>query len=95
MYITQEILDEVKYPFVESTVPSWTVPLYSLGVPPAVILGHGIAAKRPASLSHNAVLSSFFSTGLTALVTNIFKITVRFLSPRQCNELPLSSCAKI
>lgn len=77
MYISDTVLEQIKYPFVKSTVPSWSVPLYNLVGPPVVIAIHAKATSRSSMLSHHGIMGSLFSTSASALITNILKITVR------------------
>lgn len=76
MYISDHVLEQVKFPFGKSTVPSWSVPLYNLVGPPVVIAIHSKVTNRSSTLSHHGVMGSLFSTSAAALITNILKITV-------------------
>jgi hypothetical protein len=83
MYITEDMLEKIKFPHGDSTVPSWAVPLYSLALPPLIITAHAKWLDKPACLSHDAVIASTFSTGVSAVATNFFKVTVRN-TPQGC-----------
>lgn len=76
-YITQRVLDAVQFPHEPDTVPSWAVPVMSLLGPPVVICAHGALAEVMLPARHSAVLASLFSTAVSALSTNVFKLTVR------------------
>lgn len=76
MYISDHILEQIKFPFGKSTVPSWSVPLYNLVGPPVVIAVHAHSTGRTSLLSHHGIMGSLFSTSSSALITNILKITV-------------------
>lgn len=76
MYITDSMLEAIKFPFQPSTVPSWSVPLYSSIVPSTVIAAHGVAARAPAAATHGGVLGSLTSLLISADVTNFFKLQV-------------------
>lgn len=88
MYITDTMLEQIKFPFGKSTVPSWSVPLYNLVGPPVVIAVHAQVTNRPSVLSHHGILGALFSTSTSALITNILKITVSRPAP------PLSHSAR-
>jgi hypothetical protein len=77
MYITDSMLEAIKFPHEASTVPSWSVPIYSFFGPPVVICTHGALAQIPVPIQHASVLGVLFSTGISALSTNVFKLTVR------------------
>eukprot|EP00892_Ulva_mutabilis_P003318 jgi/Ulvmu1/1358/UM011_0086.1 len=76
MHITDSVLEQVQYPFVKSTVPSWSVPLYNLVGPPVVIAIHSQVRGRASLLTHHGVMGSLFSTSASALITNVLKLTV-------------------
>ena len=77
MYITDSMIDAIKFPFEAGTVPAWAVPLYSTITPSAVIGLHGAWAGKPAAVTHAGVLGSLTSLALTADITNFFKLQVR------------------
>ena len=77
MYITDSVLKAIKFPFQPSTVPSWSVPLYSTFVPSAVIGAHGLWMQAPTATTHAAVLGALTSVALTADITNFFKLQVQ------------------
>lgn len=89
MYITDSMLDGIKFPFQPGTVPAWAVPMYTTVVPSAAIGLHGAWAGMPAQVTHAGVLGSLTSLALTADITNFFKLQVRFTN-RRCRYLHAS-----
>lgn len=77
MYITDHMLENIKFPHESSTVPSWSVPIYTAVGAPTVICVHGALQDVPVIIRHTAVLGMVFSTSVSALSTNVFKIAVR------------------
>jgi hypothetical protein len=82
-YITDADLEDIKYPHESSTVPSWSVPVITMLSPPIFLHAHGAVVQLPTAIRHYATLGGLFSTTLSALSTNVFKLTVRF---------PITSC---
>ena len=77
MYITDTMLEAIKFPFGPDTVPSWSVPLYSSIVPSTVISVHSAVAKVPAPVVHGGVLGALTSLLISADITNFFKLQAR------------------
>ena len=92
LYITDSMLNDIKFPFQPGTVPAWAVPLYTTFTPSAVIGLHGAWAGVPAPVTHAGVLGSLTSLALTADVTNFFKLQVRTLLhfPHRSSQLACS-----
>lgn len=79
MYITDNMLDAMKFPHTsKNTVPTWAVPVYTLIGPPVLICAHGVWKDVNIGIRHSAILGGLFSTGITALSTSLFKLTVCF-----------------
>jgi hypothetical protein len=76
MYITESMLEQIKFPFYPSTVPSWSVPMYSLLAPSLTMIAHGHWTGQTAATMHACTLGALTSTILSADITNIFKIQV-------------------
>lgn len=73
----QEDLAGIQYPYVADTVPSWSVPVYSTLGPVLYFTAHHQLSHVDATTYHNACLGSLSSVAVTALFTNIVKVTVR------------------
>nr|XP_043633483.1 lipid phosphate phosphatase 2-like [Erigeron canadensis] len=74
-YVGKEMTTDLKYPFRDSTIPFWTVPLYAVLLPMAVFLAFYIR-RRDVYDFHHAILGLLFSTFITGVITEAIKDAV-------------------
>ncbi|CAI9110640.1 OLC1v1010701C1 [Oldenlandia corymbosa var. corymbosa] len=74
-FIGKDMMDDLKYPMKQDTVPAWSVPIYS-AVLPIVIFLFFYFRRRDVYDLHHAILGVLFSVLITAVITDAIKDSV-------------------
>jgi hypothetical protein len=77
MYITDDMLQMIRFPNGASTVPSWSVAVLALIGPFIVMTVHRYLANVPVYVHHSGVLGCWLAVLITGVVTNVLKLEVR------------------
>ncbi|GFZ18911.1 lipid phosphate phosphatase 3 [Actinidia rufa] len=71
-FVGKDMMDDLKYPLKDNTVPSWAVPIYAVLLPMAIFLFFYFRRRDVYDL-HHAILGLLFSVLVTAVITSAFK----------------------
>uniref|UniRef100_A0A2P2JPX9 Uncharacterized protein MANES_14G107600 n=1 Tax=Rhizophora mucronata TaxID=61149 RepID=A0A2P2JPX9_RHIMU len=74
-FVGKDMMDDLRYPMKDNTVPVWSVPLYAVLLPIAVFLFVYIRRRDVYDL-HHSILGLLFSVLITAVVTDAIKDAV-------------------
>ncbi|MED6221194.1 Lipid phosphate phosphatase 1 [Stylosanthes scabra] len=74
-FVGRDMLEDLKYPMKENTVPVWAVPLYAVLLPMAVFLLFYLRRRDVYDL-HHSVLGLLFAVLITAVLTDAIKDAV-------------------
>ncbi|KAK4750808.1 hypothetical protein SAY87_004290 [Trapa incisa] len=74
-FIGEDTMQDLKYPLKGNSIPSWTVPIYSILLPILVFVANYIFRRDVYDL-HHATLGLLYSIGLTIVITNAFNLSV-------------------
>ncbi|KVH96268.1 Phosphatidic acid phosphatase/chloroperoxidase, N-terminal [Cynara cardunculus var. scolymus] len=74
-FVGEEMMEDLKYPLQENTIPLWAVPIIAILLPLAVILIYYFVRKDVYDL-HQAVLGLLFSVLVTGVLTDAIKDAV-------------------
>ncbi|XP_015942141.1 lipid phosphate phosphatase 2 [Arachis duranensis] len=74
-FVGRDMLEDLKYPMKENTVPVWAVPLYAVLLPMAVFLLFYMRRRDVYDL-HHSVLGLLFAVLITAVLTDAIKDAV-------------------
>ncbi|KAJ7548578.1 hypothetical protein O6H91_07G017900 [Diphasiastrum complanatum] len=74
-FIGKEMMDGLRYPMQNNTVPTWTVPIIAVFIPLCFIGGYYMKKKDIRDL-HHALLGLLFSVLLTTVITDALKDAV-------------------
>ncbi|KAG5527995.1 hypothetical protein RHGRI_028807 [Rhododendron griersonianum] len=74
-FVGKAMMDDLKYPLKDNTVPPWTVPIYAILLPTAIFLFFYFRRRDVYDL-HHAILGLLYSVFLTAVITNSVKDAV-------------------
>ncbi|PNH09835.1 Lipid phosphate phosphatase 1 [Tetrabaena socialis] len=80
-YVLKETLYQHSYPYLTNSVPSWTVPLFSLLGPLVCFLAYRFIVRRPNREVLRLVITFVLAYFLTAAITNCLKLPVGRLRP--------------
>ncbi|XP_022150490.1 lipid phosphate phosphatase 2-like [Momordica charantia] len=71
-YVGKDMMEDLKFPFKDNTVPVWSVPLYAVILPILIFLFIYIRRRDVYDL-HHAILGLLFSVLITAIITDAIK----------------------
>ncbi|XP_048228534.1 lipid phosphate phosphatase 1 isoform X2 [Ricinus communis] len=74
-YVGKDMMQDLKYPFQDNTVPTWSVPLYAVLLPIAIFLFFYMRRRDVYDL-HHSILGLLFSVLITAVITDTIKNAV-------------------
>ncbi|OAY31376.1 lipid phosphate phosphatase 2 isoform X1 [Manihot esculenta] len=74
-FVGKDMMDDLKYPFKDNTVPTWSVPLYAVLLPIAIFVFVYIRRRDVYDL-HHSILGLLFSVLITAVITDAIKNAV-------------------
>ncbi|KAI4313881.1 hypothetical protein L6164_026827 [Bauhinia variegata] len=74
-FVGRDMMEDLKYPMKDNTVPVWAVPLYAVLLPIAVFLFFYLRRRDVYDL-HHSVLGLLFSVLITAVLTDAIKDAV-------------------
>ncbi|CAL5369644.1 unnamed protein product [Camellia sinensis] len=74
-FVGKDMMDDLKYPLKDNTVPLWAVPMYAVLLPIAIFLFFYFRRKDVYDL-HHAILGLLFSVLVTAVLTDGIKDAV-------------------
>ncbi|PSR87838.1 Lipid phosphate phosphatase, partial [Actinidia chinensis var. chinensis] len=74
-FVGKDMMDDLKYPLKDNTVPSWAVPIHAVLLPMAIFLFFYFRRRDVYDL-HHAILGLLFSVLVTAVITSALKDAV-------------------
>lgn len=74
-FVGKDMMEDLKYPMKESTVPVWAVPMYSVLLPIAIFILFYIRWSDVYDL-HHSILGLLFAVLITAVLTDAIKVAV-------------------
>ncbi|KAJ8770063.1 hypothetical protein K2173_010094 [Erythroxylum novogranatense] len=74
-FVGKDMMDDLKYPMKDNTVPIWAVPLYAILLPIAIFIFLYIGRKNVYDL-HDSTLGLLFAMLITGVITDSIKIAV-------------------
>ncbi|KAJ9163308.1 hypothetical protein P3X46_022989 [Hevea brasiliensis] len=74
-FVGKDMMEDLKYPFKDNTVPTWSVPLYAVLLPIAIFIFFYNRRKDVYDL-HHSILGLLFSVLITAVITDAIKNAV-------------------
>ncbi|KDP35019.1 hypothetical protein JCGZ_09307 [Jatropha curcas] len=74
-FVGKDMMEDLKYPFKDNTVPGWSVPLYAVLLP-IVIFIFVYVRRRDVYDLHHSILGLLFSVLITAIITEAIKVAV-------------------
>ncbi|XP_057481390.1 lipid phosphate phosphatase 2-like [Actinidia eriantha] len=74
-FVGKDMMDDLKYPLKDNTVPSWAVPIYAILLPMAIVVFFYFRRRDVYDL-HHAILGLLFSVLVTAVITSALKDAV-------------------
>lgn len=80
-YLPKAYLPATAFPLYGNTVPSWSVPVYTILVPAAVCAAYVVLWQKPRAALHHLLLGLMACVMITGAVTNCIKCPVGRLRP--------------
>ncbi|CAL1408627.1 unnamed protein product [Linum trigynum] len=74
-FVGKDMMEDLRYPFKDNTVPTWSVPLYAVLLPIVVFICFYYRRRCVYDL-HNAILGLLFSVLVTGVLTDAIKAAV-------------------
>ncbi|XP_051146147.1 lipid phosphate phosphatase 2-like [Andrographis paniculata] len=74
-FVGRGMMDDLRYPMKDNTVPIWTVPLYAVLLPIAIFVAYYLRRKDVYDL-HNSILGLLFAVLITGVLTDAIKDAV-------------------
>ncbi|KAG9135544.1 hypothetical protein Leryth_022275 [Lithospermum erythrorhizon] len=72
-FVGRDMMDDLKYPFNDNTVPVWSVPIYAVLLPIAIFIFIYLR-RRDVYDMHHAILGLAFAVLITGVITDSIKI---------------------
>ncbi|XP_050221000.1 lipid phosphate phosphatase 1-like [Mercurialis annua] len=79
-YVGKDMMRDLKYPFKDNTVPTWSVPLYAVLLP-IVVFVFVYIRRRDAYDLHHSILGLLFSMLITGVITDSLKVALGYPRP--------------
>ncbi|XP_058185270.1 putative lipid phosphate phosphatase 3, chloroplastic isoform X6 [Rhododendron vialii] len=74
-FVGKDMMDDLKYPLKDNTVPSWSIPIYAILLPIVIFLFFYFRRRDVYDL-HHAILGLLYSVFITAVITSAVKDAV-------------------
>ncbi|XP_065881309.1 lipid phosphate phosphatase 1-like [Euphorbia lathyris] len=74
-FVGRDMMHDLKYPFQDNTIPTWSVPLYAVLLPIAIFVFFYIRRRDVYDL-HHSILGLLFAVVITGVITDAIKVAV-------------------